>query len=235
MNIASDHHEIFVNELKRNLSGRISRSHKLEAKHGALSDPDRIDNMEAALKSAYYIYLRHLYNDRKQFSCGRRAALFFFIREFCYSSMFRYNKNGEFNVPYGGISYNRKDFQKKIDYLLSPGINRKLSNTRICNMDFEEFINSLDLTNEDFMFIDPPYDSDFSTYSGNAFGKEEQIRLRDCLKRTKAGIMLVIKNTDFIYELYKDDFNIKSFDKKYLVSFKNRNEKQVKHLVITNY
>ncbi|MCR5233426.1 MAG: DNA adenine methylase [Lachnospiraceae bacterium] len=235
LNIASDHHEIFVNELKRNLSGRISRSHKLEAKHGALSDPDRIDNMEAALKSAYYIYLRHLYNDREQFSCGRRAALFFFIREFCYSSMFRYNKNGEFNVPYGGISYNRKDFQKKIDYLLSPGINKKLSNTRICNMDFEEFINSLDLTNEDFMFIDPPYDSDFSTYSGNAFGKEEQIRLRDCLKRTKAGIMLVIKNTDFIYELYKDDFNIKSFDKKYLVSFKNRNEKQVKHLVITNY
>jgi site-specific DNA-adenine methylase len=30
--------------------------------------------------------------------------------------MFRYNSNGEFNVPYGGISYNRKDFSKKIDW-----------------------------------------------------------------------------------------------------------------------
>ena len=48
--------------------------------------------------------------------------------------------------------------------------------------------------------------------------------------------MLIIKNTDFIYDLYNQDgFFIKSFDKKYLVSIKNRNEKDVEHLIITNY
>ena len=46
--------------------------------------------------------------------------------------------------------------------------------------------------------------------------------------------MLVIKNTDFIYNLYKK-FNIKSFDKKYSVSLKNRNDRSVEHLIITNY
>ena len=47
--------------------------------------------------------------------------------------------------------------------------------------------------------------------------------------------LLIIKNTDFIYELYKDNFNITSFDKKYMVSFMNRNDRKAEHLIITNY
>ena len=233
--IAEDYHHVFVKELNRNLSSKIKRSHKLEAEQGAIPDNDRIDNIESALKSAYYMYIRHLQNIQSEFSAGRQAAIFFFVREYCYSSMFRYNAKGEFNVPYGGISYNRKDFQKKINYILSPCMEKKLSNTQIYNLDFEEFLQRLDLTENDFIFLDPPYDSDFSTYAQNTFGQEEQIRLCECLKHTRARILLVIKNTEFIYSLYKDDFNIKSFDKKYMVSFMNRNEKDVKHLVITNY
>ena len=114
-------------------------------------------------------------------------------------------------------------------------MSKKLSDTEIYNLDFEEFIEKIGLTEDDFVFLDPPYDSDFSTYAQNTFGREEQVRLCECLKRTKARILLIIKNTDFIYALYKDNFNIKSFDKKYTVSFMNRNEKDVKHLVITNY
>ena len=36
-------------------------------------------------------------------------------------------------------------------------------------------------------------------------------------------------------ELYKDNFNITSFDKKYMVSFMNRNDRKAEHLIITNY
>ena len=233
--IAQDYHSVFIKELNRNLTGKINRSHKLENEVGQIPDSDRSDNIESALKSAYYMYIRYLQNNQEQFSQGRRAAIFFFVREFCYSSMFRYNAHGEFNVPYGGITYNRKDFQRKIDYLLSSDMSEKLESTLIYNLDFEEFIDALDLTENDFMFLDPPYDSDFSTYAQNTFDRNEQIRLCKCLKRTKAKILLVIKNTGFIYDLYKNDFNIKSFDKKYMVSFMNRNEKDVKHLIITNY
>ena len=84
-------------------------------------------------------------------------------------------------------------------------------------------------------FLDPPYDTDFSTYAQNEFGHEEQKRLCECLKRTPAKILLIIKNTDFIYELYKDNFNITSFDNKYMVSFMNRNDRKAEHLIITNY
>lgn len=46
--------------------------------------------------------------------------------------------------------------------------------------------------------------------------------------------MMIIKNTDFIYQLYnKEGINIRTFDKEYLVSFMNRNDKKVTHLLIT--
>lgn len=233
--LADNYNGVFLNELKKNLTSKINRSRQLEKENGELPDSDRLDNIESALKSAYYMFIRHLQNHSAGLSKGRQAAVFFFIREYCYSSMFRYNGKGEFNVPYGGISYNRKDFQKKIDYLLSDEINAKLNNTDIHCEDFETFMEGLNLTNDDFIFLDPPYDSDFSTYAQNVFGREEQIRLCECLKRTPAKILLIIKNTDFIYDLYKDNFHIASFDKKYMVSFMNRNNRDVEHLVITNY
>ena len=46
--------------------------------------------------------------------------------------------------------------------------------------------------------------------------------------------MLIIKKTDFIFDLYKD-FYIYEYDMNYMVSFKNRNDRDVKHLLITNY
>ena len=88
----------------------------------------------------------------------------------------------------------------------------------------------------DFIFLDPPYDTEFSTYAQNDFDKNDQIRLANYLKNTKANFMLVIKNTDFIRSLYDyEEFNVDIFDKKYMVSFKNRNDKDVEHLMITNY
>lgn len=47
---------------------------------------------------------------------------------------------------------------------------------------------------------------------------------------------MVIKSTDFIEELYKDDrFYKLRFNKSYSVNFKNRNDRGVQHLIISNY
>ena len=111
-----------------------------------------------------------------------------------------------------------------------------MKTTNIYNLDFEDFCNKINLTENDFIFLDPPYDTEFSTYAQNDFNKNDQIRLFNYLKRTKAKFMLIIKNTEFIYNLYKGNgFYISTFDKKYLVSIQNRNKKDVEHLLITNY
>ena len=151
--------------------------------------------------------------------------------------MFRYSNKGEFNVPYGGIAYNSKYMFKKIDYYKSELLQEHFRKTKIYNVDFEEFLQKSNPTQDDFVFLDPPYDSEFSTYAQNPFMKEDQQRLADyMLNKCKAKWMMIIKNTDFIYNLYnKKGINIRTFDKEYLVSFMNRNNKKVTHLLITNY
>ena len=228
----------FINEIVKNLISKMNRMYKIENQRNKMNKKDTLDNIECAFKSAFYMHFRHLYNEAENLNIDTSfyTAIFYFIREFCYASMFRYNKNGKFNVPYGGISYNRKEFIKKIDYIGSKQIKEYMKNTQIYCEDFEKFLEEIKPKERDFIFLDPPYDTEFSTYAKNEFGKNDQIRLANFLKNTKAKFMLIIKNTDFIYNLYNvKGLYIKSFDKKYLVSIKNRNDKNVEHLIITNY
>lgn len=228
----------FINEIVKNLISKMNRMYKIEKQKAKMNEKDTLDNIECAFKSAFYMHFRHLYNEYENLNISTSfyTAIFYFIREFCYASMFRYNKRGKFNVPYGGISYNRKEFIKKIEYLESKKMKEYMENTKIYCDDFEDFLKKIEPKEGDFIFLDPPYDTEFSTYAQNEFAKKDQIRLCEYLKNTKANIMLIIKNTDFIYNLYNTkEFNIKTFDKKYLVSFQNRNDKDVEHLLITNY
>jgi len=228
----------FIQEIKKNLINKTGRMKNIEARKGKLPDKDIIDNIETAFKIAYYMHFRYLYNNINKFNIGLpfATAIFYFIREYCYASMFRYNKQGKFNVPYGGISYNRKGFKKKIEYIKSQKLTNYLQKTKIYNLDFEEFLEKVKPQKEDFIFLDPPYDTDFSNYLGMSFVVNDQRRLAEYLYKTEANFMLVIKNTDLIRNLYfEQGFNIMTFDKKYLVSFQNRNDKNAEHLTITNY
>ena len=226
------------NELKKVINRKIDRILSLEEEHERFSDESVVSMMETGVKATYYNLIRRINNLYKilNYSSSDKAAIFYFLREYCYSSMFRFNKQGDFNVPYGGMAYNEKSLESKISYISSNDMNNLLATTTLYNEDFEDFINSININNEDFMFVDPPYDSEFSKYENNQFSKEDQIRLANLLSKLKCKIMIIIKKTDFIYDLYKErGFNIKEFEKKYNVNFKNRNARDVEHLIITNY
>ena len=230
---------ILVKEVETNLFRKMVRMHELEIEKHILPDGDLDDNIETAIKSAVYMNYRYLYNneDITKNNPKLHCALFFFMRNYAYSGMFRYSSKGEFNVPYGGIAYNSKLLKKKLDYYRSEEFLTHISKADIHNKDFEQFFKDIKLTSKDFIFLDPPYDSEFSTYAQNAFTREDQQRLANYLiNKCKAKWMMIIKNTDFIYSLYnKDGINIRTFDKEYVVSFMNRNDKKVTHLLITNY
>lgn len=231
--------ENFIREIKKNLVSKTYRMKHLENIKGKLPEDDIVANMESALKSAFYMHLRHLYNNLSAYgiSQGSATAIFFLVRENAYASMFRYNSRGEFNVPYGGISYNRKDLARKIAYMRSSELQQHFANTAIENMDFEAFLQKYSPRADDFIFLDPPYDSEFSTYTQNKFDKRDQERLAHyLLNQCEAKFMLVIKKTPTIYSLYSEKgLNIRAFDKKYLVSFQDRNNRKSEHLMITNY
>ena len=205
----------------------------------AFSNEDLKNNLITGFSSGYYMYFRNIYNQanlkKKNFSEEYSIANFYYIREYCYGSMFRYNAQGEFNIPYGGISYNKKSFITKINNIFAKDIEKLFENTDIYNCDFEDLLlNKLKLTENDFIFLDPPYDTEFSDYEGKNFDKSDQVRLAECLKKISAKFILIIKNTDFIYSLYKDHFRILSFDKNYTYNVRSRNDRNVEHLIITN-
>lgn len=231
--------KFYLKEININLFRKMSRMRKIELEKGLLSNEDVDLNILTALKSSFYMYFRLLYNKPQKYKIDNLifSSIYFFIRNYTYSGMFRYNSNGEFNVPYGGIGYNNNSLDKKINYISSEQIQERLSNTNIeCN-DFYDFFKNKSLEKNDFIFLDPPYDTEFSTYDQNEFNSNDQKRLANFLvNEVSCNWMLVIKNTPFIKDLYcKPNINVKYFDKSYNVSFMNRNDKDTEHLMITNY
>lgn len=238
--------EQFVVELCKSIKNKIVRMKKIEKQKGELEYEDIVANIESSLKAAFYTHFRTLMNSKDELEISEEfaTAIYFFIRQVCYSSMFRYNKDGKFNVPYGGISYNRKSFANKIEYYKKKELVEHLAKTTIGNMDFYDFMKQYEPKKDDFVFLDPPYDTEFSTYAKNEFNKDDQARLAEYLiNDCKANFMIVIKNTEYISSLYKagtktangQELHLFSFDKKYFVSFQDRNNKNAQHLLITNY
>jgi DNA adenine methylase len=228
----------FFDMLVKMAADKLSRTVANHAKK-PFSVEDLRENLITGFMSGYYMYFRGVYNDIAlgrlcDISDAYKAANFYFIREYCYGSMFRYNAKGEFNIPYGGMSYNRKDMMSKINHIFDEDVARIFARTEICSMDFESFFDAVQLTEDDFMFLDPPYDTEFSDYEGKSFNRRDQERLAEALKKTQAKFILVIKNTDFIYGLYHQYFSIFTFDKQYTYNVRSRNERGAEHLIITN-
>lgn len=232
---------LLIKEMKRTLIDKFFRTYHNEIKNGSeLSRKDLEENLLTGISGGIYMAVRTTFNkmehqvDLLKEEYSKKIALFYFVREFCYGSMFRYNKNGDFNIPYGGKGYNHKDYKKKLDIIFSKKTISLLKSTEIECGDFELIFYGL--TEKDFLFLDPPYDTDFSDYENKSFDKQDQERLAKCLEQTKAKFILIIKNTPFIYNLYnKECFKIRSFDNSYAYCVKNRNNRKVEHLIITNY
>ncbi|MEI8360790.1 MAG: DNA adenine methylase [bacterium] len=229
-----------LKQIIANLISKIKRTKDIEKQRGDLPEGDLEKNIETGFRSGFYMHFRDVMNfngTKFKTTKAKKIANYYFIREFCYASMFRFNSSGHFNIPYGGIGYNNKDFRKKVEHVLNPTIQELFRNTKIENKDFELIFKENDLTKKDFIFLDPPYDTDFSDYEKASFDKKDQERLANCLYKTKANFILIIKKTPFIYNLYKnkDGIKIDKFDKTYLYNVKGRNDRDVEHLVIYNF
>jgi DNA adenine methylase len=158
------------------------------------------------------------------------AKRFYYQRKTCFRGMLRYNKEGKFNIPFGKY--------KTINYseLENPDYEDLLKHTEILNTSFEYIFEHYNDENN-FMFLDPPYDSEFTDYGYCQFGKDEQKKLAQLFKETKIKCLMVIGKTKFIEELYKD-YIVDEYDKKYkfkLYAGRVGNEINTKHLIIKNY
>lgn len=158
------------------------------------------------------------------------AKRFFYLRKTCYRGMLRYNRQGKFNIPFG--KYKTYNYEE----ILNEQYEQVLKNTEIYNQDFSFIFDNYDSPNN-FMFLDPPYDSEFTDYGYCVFGKAEQIKLNSLFKETKIKCLMIIGKTPFIEELYAG-YIVDEYEKKYrfkLHSGRVDDKINTTHLVIKNY
>lgn len=183
--------------------------------------------VEDANEKLYY-QMRNFFNNNSK-PDFHPATIYFFINKTAYSGMIRYNREGKYNVPYGRY----KNFNTE---LVSKSHSELLKRSEIYCEDYKKIFDMSD--EDDFIFLDPPYDCVFSNYGNkemvNGFTEEMHKKLAKDFKKLKAKALMVIGKTLFIEELYKD-YIIYEYDKKYAVNIKNRFNTETKHLIITNY
>ncbi len=120
------------------------------------------------------------------------AALFYYLNRTGYNGLCRFNRKGEFNVPFG--KYSRinyvTDFTKYRDIFMT---------WEFTVGDFED----VPLKPSDFVYADPPYDVEFTQYAKEGFDWESQLRLANWLSCHPGPVVLSNQATDRIVSLYE--------------------------------
>jgi len=157
--------------------------------------------IEARYDEAIYYKHRERFNDliRINQQAGNEAAqLFYYLNRTCFNGLCRFNRSGAFNVPFGSYSP-RLTYADNFDQYQA-----RLRDWTFSNVDFEK----LRLKPDDFIYADPPYDVEFTSYSQGGFSWGDQERTAKWLARHPGPVILSNQKTKQIVELYRD-FNYK--------------------------
>ena len=197
-----------------------------------------LNHHEAEHSEEYYYKIRNLDRDKNKFNKlvdYKRAARTIYLNKACFNGLYRVNSKNEFNVPFGKKNkvntYEGQNLGIICGYL-------NYNDIKILSVDFEEAVK--DAQKGDFIYFDPPYDSDtttFNSYTEEGFDKEEQKRLAKVFKELdKRGcyVMLSNHNTILINELYKD-FNIHIIEAKRNINANGKKRGKVEEVIITNF
>ncbi len=158
----------------------------------------------------YYSHREHfntLIEEGEKYS-KEAAELFYYLNRTGYNGLCRFNQKDKFNVPFGRY--------KKINYIRDYEQYREVfKRWEFSCSDFEE----LTLNNDDFIYADPPYDVEFTTYSKGGFDWNNQVRLVKWLSKHPGPVVLSNQATERIVKLYQDyGFKVDCLDAPRMIS-----------------
>lgn len=182
------------------------------------------------------------YEDIDELSVQRASELIF-MNKTCFNGLFRVNKNGEFNVPFG-----RYKNPKIVDI---ENILRVSELLQIAEIENRSYMNiPSQYLNNSFVYFDPPYrplniTSSFTSYSRYEFNDEDQIKLANFYKNlsTDTDSFLMLSNSDpknideaddFFDNLYSD-FEIHRVLATRMINSKSSGRGKVSELLIKSY
>lgn len=179
-----------------------------------------------------YTRLRADYNADKS-----NSLLLYLLLIYGFNHMIRFNAKGDFNLPVGNV-----DFNDNVVAALKAYFNFvKNKSIQFSNMDFEAFLNSIELTDKDFVYLDPPYLITFSEYN-KLWDEDCEIRLIKTLDRLNdRNIRFAVSNVLWHRRKYNGEFNF--WAQKYnivriksnYISFNDNTEKDTYEVLVKNY
>ena len=190
--------------------------------------------------SEYFYRIREMDRDRELYeklSNIEKASRIVYLNKTCFNGLFRVNKSGEFNSPFG--KYKNPNIVDEVTLrAVSKYFNK--ADIKILNSDFEKSLKGI--RKGSFVYLDPPYDpvsssANFTGYDKGGFNRDEQIRLKKlCDKLDKKGVKFLLSNsaTDFIKDLYKD-YNIKVVKAKRAINSNGNARGEVDEVLVRNY
>ena len=181
-------------------------------------------------EEAFYKIRGELYQDS-----AMRAARFVFLNRLCFNGLYRVNRAGLFNVPYGRL---KNPMVCNEELLRTCSI--WLNDTEILNTDFETALKGV--KSGDVVYLDPPYvalskTASFSSYHSTGFGLDDHERLATIIENlTALGAYVLLSNSDT--EITRDLFsnlNLYSVQANRSISASGKSRSRVSELIATNF
>ncbi len=168
------------------------------------------------------------------------ASRFIYLNRTCFNGMYRVNRSGEFNVPFGDnknpLICDEENLRK---------VSNILKNVSVVHEDYKNVLNKA--KKGDFIYFDPPYypinkTSSFTSYTADAFLEKEQIELRDTfMELNKRGCFVMLSNSDtsFINKIYSEikdkKVKINKVQAGRSINSKGSGRGKITEVLITNY
>ena len=238
--------EIYINDNNRELINVYTViKDKCEFLIFALKNIEtQYNNLSEEEQQNFYYEKREIFNTvlLSDESSVEKAALFIFINKTCFNGIYRVNKKGKFNVPFG----KRKNVNIcDVDNLYK--ISKLLKKVIIKSGDYKDVLNFADEST--LVYFDPPYrplntTSSFTAYTKEDFSDKDQEQLANVFKElSRRGSKVILSNSDpknvneednFFDNLYSG-YTIMRIDACRAINSVGSKRGKIKELLITNY
>lgn len=184
-------------------------------------------------EEAYYYRVRALHPF--DLSLAERAARLIYLNKTCYNGLYRENRKGQFNVPFGR--------HKNPTICDEPRLRAASAVLQEAIIHVRRFSTVLEVARpNDFVYFDPPYHpvsatSSFTSYARDGFDQNDQRHLRDvCAELDRRGVKVLLSNSDtpFINEIYSD-FRITRVFASRAINSKADSRGKISEVLVSNY
>ena len=182
------------------------------------------------------------YRVRDDFNSDRDPAKLIFLNKTCYNGLYRVNRRGEFNVPFG--DYTKPNICDAKNLRI---VSEVLQKAEIICGDFEESASWID--DKTFVYFDPPYrplsrTASFTSYAKEDFDEGSQIRLAEfCTEIDRKGAKFLLSNSDpknedpsdHFFDDHYEGFRIERVKAVRAINCKGSRRGQINEILVTNY